>query len=308
VTHLRTTIDADVHPRFTACYLREAGDECAFIESHTAHALPRLMAALASHGRTPDQVRYVVLTHAHLDHAAGAGLLLEACPNATLLAHPRTVKHMVAPEKLIEGAKAVYGEARFADLYGEVRAIDATRVRSLEDGATFSLGDAPLTAWHTYGHAFHHLVVDDPRLDCVYTGDTFGLVYPELQGACRFVLPSTSPTGFDAHEAHKSIDKVLGLGRRWVCLTHYDGYENPVAIANQLRRFIDHAATWVRELERSELEGAELEAELRGRWRQAITSEAPHFGPEAFQLLGLDVELNAQGLAYAVTSARKKAV
>src|SRR5450631_3289382 len=70
--HARFTIDADITPRFTACYLRVAGDECAFIEAHTTHALPRLLAALAEHGKKPEDVRYVVVTHAHLDHAAGA--------------------------------------------------------------------------------------------------------------------------------------------------------------------------------------------------------------------------------------------
>src|SRR5271165_3947498 len=85
--HARFTIDADVSPRFTACYLRVAGDECAFIEAHTSHALPKLLAALAAHGRKPEDVRWIVLTHAHLDHAAGASALVAACPNAILLAH-----------------------------------------------------------------------------------------------------------------------------------------------------------------------------------------------------------------------------
>ena len=84
MSHARVTIDADVTPRFTACYLRLAGDECAFIEAHTALALPRLLAALEAHGKKPDDVRYVVVTHAHLDHAAGASALLAACPRATL--------------------------------------------------------------------------------------------------------------------------------------------------------------------------------------------------------------------------------
>jgi hypothetical protein len=90
--HARFTVDADVTPRFTACYLRVAGNECAFIEAHTAHALPRLLKSLADNGKRPEDVRYVVVTHAHLDHAAGAGALLAACPNATLLAHPREAR------------------------------------------------------------------------------------------------------------------------------------------------------------------------------------------------------------------------
>src|SRR5436305_1331356 len=119
-THTRHTIDCDVLPQFTAAYLRLAGDECAFIEAHTSHALPRLLAALAAHGRKPEEVRYLVVTHAHLDHAAGASAVLAACPNATLLAHPRAAKNLIDPSKLIAGASHVYGEARFAKLYGTI--------------------------------------------------------------------------------------------------------------------------------------------------------------------------------------------
>jgi glyoxylase-like metal-dependent hydrolase (beta-lactamase superfamily II) len=206
--HARFTIDADVTPRFTACYLRVGGDECAFIEAHTPHALPRLLSALEDQGKKPEDVRWIVVTHAHLDHASGASALVAACPNATLLAHPRTAKHLVDPAKLVQGATVVYGEARFRELYGEVKPIPAERVRALEDGESFDLGGAKLTVWHTSGHAYHHFVVDDPATETVYTGDTFGLVYPALQGHGRFAIPSTSPTGFNAIEARKKIGRA----------------------------------------------------------------------------------------------------
>jgi glyoxylase-like metal-dependent hydrolase (beta-lactamase superfamily II) len=302
--HARFTVDADVTPRFTACYLRVAGDECAFVETHTAHALPRLLAALAEHGKKPEDVRWIVVTHAHLDHAAGASRLLAACPRATLLAHPRTAKHLVRPEKLVHGATAVYGQERFRALYGEVPPAPADRVRALEDGESFALGGAKLTVWNTYGHAFHHFVVDDPAVETVYTGDAFGLVYPALQRYGRFALPSTSPTGFDAIEARKSLAKVLSLGARFVCPTHYDAWEDPAAIAAQVERFVDRAGRWVDEAARG---GEPLDAmtrRLADAWWAAIAEEAPRFGDEERALLALDVELNAQGLAHAAHARR----
>lgn len=305
-THRRLTIDSDVTPRFTACYLRVAGDETAFVESHTAHAVPRLLAALEREGRARESVRWVVVTHAHLDHAAGASALLAACPNAVLVAHPRTAKNLIAPERLIAGATAVYGEARFAELYGTIEAIPKERVKALEDGESVELGGAKLTAWNTYGHAFHHFVLDDPATESVYTGDTFGLVYPALQSKGRFALPSTSPTGFDHAEAHRSIDKVLALGERWVCPTHYDGWEDKEVIAAQLRRFVDRAEAWVEEASRGEETTSEIETRLAAAWWSAILEEAPHFGAAERELLALDVELNAQGLAF-VAAARRKA-
>jgi glyoxylase-like metal-dependent hydrolase (beta-lactamase superfamily II) len=302
--HARFTIDADVTPRFTACYLRVAGDECAFVEAHTAHALPRLLSALAEHGRKPEDVRWVVVTHAHLDHAAGASALLAACPNATLLAHPRAARNLIDPAKLVEGATAVYGPERFRTLYGSLSPIAADRVRALQDGETFELGGATLTAWHTAGHAYHHFVVDDPATESVYTGDAFGLVYPALQRFGRFALPSTSPTGFNAPEAHKSLDAVLALGERAVCPTHFDAYEDAPAIAAQLRRFLDRAQAWLEEAAKSDDGAATMQERLEQRWRQAVVEEAPRFGREEHALLKLDIELNAQGLAYVAAAMR----
>lgn len=302
--HARVTVDADVTPRFTACYLRLAGDSCAFVEAHTAHALPRLEAALAAAGRRPEDVRWVVVTHAHLDHAAGAAALLAACPRATLLAHPRAARHLVDPAKLVAGATAVYGAARFRELYGRVDPIPAERVRALADGESFELGDATLRVLHTAGHANHHFVVDDPATDTVYTGDTFGLVYPDLQHGDRFALPSTSPTNFDAPEARASLDRVLGLGRRFVAPTHYDAWEGAPAIAAQVRRFLDRAEGWVDEAAGDGRDAAALEPSLEAAWWAAIAEEAPHFGEAERQLLALDVRLNAQGLAHAAVARR----
>ncbi len=302
--HSRVTIDADVMPRFTACYLRIAGDDCAFVEAHTVHALPKLLAALETSGKRVEDVRFIIVTHAHLDHAAGAGSLLAACPNATLVAHPRTVKHLVEPRKLVLGARVVYGD-QFDALYGEIKPVPKERTLALDDGESIELGGAKLTAWHTYGHAFHHFIVDDPALDTVYTGDTFGLVYPALQTKGRFALASTSPTGFHAVEAQKSIDKVLSLGRGTVCPTHFDGWNDVAEIAAQLRRFVDRAGRWVEE-ERQTSDAVDVIAtRLRDAWWKAIEEEAPHFGESEKKLLELDVRLNAQGLAHVADALRR---
>jgi len=301
--HARHTIDCDRLPEFTAAYLRVAGDECAFIEAHTSHALPRLLAALEAHRMKPEQVRWLVVTHAHLDHAAGASAVLAACRNATLLAHPRAAKNLVDPSRLVASAKGVYGEERFQTLYGTVDPIPAARVRALADGEAFALGDAELRVHHTAGHAWHHFVVDDPAADTVYTGDTFGLVYPALQRGARFALATTSPTGFHAEEAHKSIDLVVRLGRRAACLTHFGEVRDQSDVAAQLHRWIDLSEQWVSEAAGSGAAAADVEAVIASKLRAAIAAEASsrglNFGEEDWKLLALDIELNAQGLAHA---------
>jgi glyoxylase-like metal-dependent hydrolase (beta-lactamase superfamily II) len=310
-SHARHTIDADLAPQLTAVYLRTAGDECAFIEANTSHALPKLLAALAEHGRKVEEVRYVIVTHAHLDHAAGAGSLLARCPNATLLAHPSAAKNLIEPSKLIAGAKQVYGEERFARLYGEIRPIPAERVRKLADGDTFELGGKTLRVRHTAGHAWHHFVIEDPAIETIYTGDSFGLVYPAVQRAGRFAIASTSPTGFDAAQAHKSIDLIAGSGARAACLTHFDAVEDLREVASQLHRWIDRSQQWAEESAKS---GASMEAmtqALQGRMKEAFAADASGRGlaltADDWKLLALDVELNAQGLAIAAEKMRSPA-
>jgi glyoxylase-like metal-dependent hydrolase (beta-lactamase superfamily II) len=305
------TIDADVLPRFTAVYLRITGEECAFIEAHTAHALPRLLATLAAAGRRPEDVRWVVVTHAHLDHAAGASALLRACPNATLLAHPRAAKNLIDPEKLVKSATAVYGEARFAELYGTIDPIPAERVRELEDGATFELGGDTLTALHTSGHANHHFAVHDPARDTVYTGDTFGLVYPDLQAKGRFAIASTSPANFDPPEARKSLDRLVALGTRSVCLTHFGEHEDVAAIAAQVRSWVDRGEAWLEECRKSDA-GADADtARLARAVRAAIVAESEArslgFGKAELSLLATDIALNAQGVVAVAEAERRRA-
>ncbi len=302
-THSRHTIDCDVLPRFTAAYLRIAGDECAFVEAHTVYALPRLLGALAEHGKRPEDVRWIVVTHAHLDHAAGAGGLLAACPHATLLAHPRAAQHLIDPAKLVASATRVYGEARFAALYGTIVPAPAERVRALDDGATFELGGATLRVHHTSGHAKHHFVVEDPALSTVYTGDAFGLVYPALQHAGRFAIASTSPIDFDPAEARKSLDLIVGLGADHACLTHFDAVSDVAEVAAQVRTWVDRSEGWLEECLATDAPLEVQTARVAAQYRAALA--AHRLTADDLSVLALDVDLNAQGIAVAAERRRK---
>ena len=308
-THSLFTLDADpANPQFVASYLRVAGDECAFIETNTAYSLPILLAALDAHGLSREAVRYVIVTHAHLDHAGGAGAVMAACPNATLLAHPRAARHLIDPAKLVASATSVYGKERFASLYGVIAPIPEARVRPLDDGAQVPLGDATLTFIHTRGHAKHHFVVHDPSLDAVFTGDTLGLVYPRLQRAGRFTLASTSPTDFEPGEARASIARIVALRVKTAYLTHFGGVSDIDVVAAQLGRCIDESEGWMDLARRSDAPLPELTARLRDQVRAAIENSADEvgltLGPDDWATLATDVDLNAQGIAFVADKMR----
>lgn len=300
------TIDADyVMPGFACCYLRVQGDEAAFIETNTSHAVPKLLDALRGQGLEREQVRWIIVTHVHLDHAGGAATLLRECPNATIVAHPRAARHLVDPSRLVASAQAVYGEEIFRKLYGAIPPAPAERVRAMDDGESLALGGAELRFLHTRGHANHHFVVHDPARETVYTGDAFGLAYPYLQRSGRFAFASTSPTDFHAEEARRSVDRILALETRTACLTHFGELDELPTIAGQLHRWIDVSDSLLQEVASVE-EGERERFLFDALWREmerAAHERGLTLGREDRELLSLDLRLNAQGLLFAATRA-----
>jgi len=296
---------------FAAAYLMREGDRAAFVETNTNRAVPKLLAALEAEGLAPEAVEYVIITHVHLDHAGGASALMEACPNATLLAHPRAAKHAISPRKLVESAQAVYGEATFRELYGDIRPIPEERVRTLDDEETLSFGERTLTFLHTRGHANHHFCILDSGSNGIFTGDSFGLVYPHVQHRGLFAIPSTSPTDFDAPEAKRSVDRIVATGAERAFLTHFGEHRELSAIAAQLHRQLDVYGAMVEELFASDLEGGSLDEAARTRVRALFEELLDEHGLQddraAQELLETDADLNAQGIAFAVRKRRHKA-
>jgi len=301
------TIDCDyLGPGIAAAYLRIQGDEVAFVETNTNHAVPKLLAALERENLAPQQVRYIIVTHVHLDHAGGTSLLAKACPQATVLAHPRAARHLIDPSKLVASAKGVYGAARFEALYGTIEPIDAARVKSLDDGAEVPFGETSFKFIHTRGHANHHFIVHDPARSSVFTGDTFGLYYPRLQRGKTFVFPSTSPTDFDAAAAHASVDVVKNLGVKRAALTHFGETEDLETAAAQLHEWLDISAALMEQANKGDPTEAEntIRAGIVAAMERAAERAGIVFDAEDRAMLELDVGLNAQGLAYAASKLR----
>src|SRR6516225_6607977 len=133
--HGITAVDAEyLYPGHAAAHLIVDDRRAAFVDVGTNSSVPYLLAALDELGIARAAVDYLLLTHVHLDHAGGAGALLQALPNARAVLHPRGAPHMIDPTKLIAGAQAVYGEEPFRRLYGDLLPITAARVRVVADG------------------------------------------------------------------------------------------------------------------------------------------------------------------------------
>lgn len=305
------TIDCDyTMPRYACAYLLVHEGRAAFVENNTVHAVPKMLAALERHGLGPEHVDACIITHVHLDHAGGSSALMKACPSATLIAHPRAAPHAIDPSKLVGSAEKVYGEARFKELYGVIEPIPAERVRTMEDGDTLDFAGRTLHFLHTRGHANHHFVVHDPVEQAVFTGDAFGLAYPDLQHGGVFAFPSTSPTDFDGPLARAAVDRILGTGAKTAYLTHFGPLTALDTAAEQLKRTLTVSENLMLEAYRSDLPDDALEdaiaPELRAHFETRLDEAGVPKEPAAYERLEMDLRLNAQGLAFVANKKRRK--
>ena len=236
-----TAIDTEyLRPLLDASHLIVHRGRAAFVDTGTTHAVPLLLAALASRGIAPDAVDWVFLTHIHLDHAGGAGALLAHLPNARVVVHPRGAAHLAEPAKLIAATRRVYGDAAYEALYGEIVPIAAARLVSSEDGMTLELAGRPFSFLHTPGHALHHHVIVDADAGGLFSGDTFGVSYRDFDVAGReFVFPATTPTQFDPAQLHASVDRILGARPRAIYMTHYGRVTGIALLGQDLHSGID---------------------------------------------------------------------
>ena len=285
--------------KMAACYLVREGDAVAILDTGTNFTLPRIMALLASLDLGPENVQYIIPTHVHLDHAGGAGLLMQQCPNATLVIHPKGAQHMIDPSRLAAGAAAVYGADAFARDYGTLVPVPAERVVIAQDQHRVSLNGRELIFYDTPGHANHHGCILDTRTRAIVCGDTFGLCYRELvTDKGDFILAPTTPVAFDPQRWHDSIDRLISLKPTAMLLTHYGRVTDIAKLAQQLHLNIDMVAA----IALSQEEVTEhRQQHIKDGLSQATLSAMKAHGiemseTEMAEFLAIDLDLNAQGL------------
>lgn len=235
---------------------------------------------------------------------------MKACPNATLVAHPRAAKHAIDPSKLIASATAVYGEDQFKELYGEIDPIPEERVTIMEDGETLDFNGRTLRFLHTRGHANHHFVIVDDAESAVFTGDAFGLCYPDLCRDGLFAFPSTSPTDFDGPLAKEAVQRIVDTGAKTAYPTHFGPVTQLREAADQLMRWLDFSTALMEQARDSDVADDALtgyiEPKVRARFEDALGGTTVGADPETWKRLEMDIELNAQGLAFVAAKQRRK--
>lgn len=296
-------------PAFCAAYLLVEAGRAAFIDCGTLHSVPAMLAGLDAAGLARDAVDHVIATHVHLDHAGGAGALLRELPVARLVVHPRGAPHLVDPEKLIASARQVYGDTLFEQAYGGLVPTPAERVVEAADGQVIELGGRPLLLAHTPGHALHHLSVWDERDRAWFTGDVFGISYREFDvGGRPFAIPTSSPVQFDPVQMKASVRRLLAAQPDTCYVTHFGAVRDVQRVGLRLIEQVDAMVALAQFLEDAPGSHEALKQALTKLYvdRARIHGVAD---PERLvrELLEMDIELNAQGLAAWLERERRQA-
>jgi glyoxylase-like metal-dependent hydrolase (beta-lactamase superfamily II) len=305
-----SAVDAEyVRPGMAAAHIIEHDGHAAFVDTGTTHSVPYLLAALEELKIERSAVDFIFLTHVHLDHAGGAGALLQALPNARAVLHPRGAPHLIDPTKLIAASIAVYGEAAYRELYGEIVSLPKERVLISADLERMSLAGRQFEFVHTPGHALHHQAIVDLQHSGIFTGDTFGLSYRELDTAKgAFILPTTTPSQFDPEQLQTSIDRLAAYKPRYLYWMHYgrvtDVPRLTALLKHQVYEFVRMALEHAAAADRA----AAVEGAMRELWRDLVRAHGCKFTDARFEeILAKDIELNVQGLIAWLERRQKKA-
>jgi glyoxylase-like metal-dependent hydrolase (beta-lactamase superfamily II) len=213
---------AFLRDEFDAAYLIVRQRRAAFVDTGTNFAVPRLLGALRSLGLARDAVDWVIPTHVHLDHAGGVGALMRELPAHGAGAPARRCATWSTPAHCTQGALAVYGPRRWRAATASWCRCRPDRVQSSSDGMTVDLGGSPLRLIDTPGHARHHHCIWDAATRGWFTGDTFGISYPEFTSERgRWIFPTSTPVQFEPEVLRASVQRLLAADPACMYLTHY---------------------------------------------------------------------------------------
>jgi len=190
-------------PGTVSAYLIK-GPKPTLVDCGYASSFESVLGGLAEVGVMPTDMRYIIPTHVHLDHAGATGRLLKEMPNAQVLAHERGVPHLVNPARLIESSARVFGPEIMA-MYGLPEPIPQDRITAVKEEASLDLGDGlSVTLIQTPGHAPHQISVVLDRTKAMFTADAVGIVYPGM----RALIPTTPPPSFDPTQLVATIGTI----------------------------------------------------------------------------------------------------
>jgi glyoxylase-like metal-dependent hydrolase (beta-lactamase superfamily II) len=218
-------------------------DEVALIEAGTSISAPYLLEAVRGLGIDLERVATLVPTHVHLDHAGGAGWLVEKLPHLKVRVHHRGLRHLADPSRLIQSAKVLYGTLEnITRLHGEILPIPKDNLVGIEDGFMPLAGGPDLRILESPGHAPHHLSIFDPVSKSLFSGESLGHYLPEY----RLLYPAVAPPSFDLEASRATIEKSRAIEPARICFSQFGWREDPEWVFSEISRQLGHYASLVK--------------------------------------------------------------
>jgi glyoxylase-like metal-dependent hydrolase (beta-lactamase superfamily II) len=211
------------------------------IDPGPTSCLPALETGLREAGYGLSDVKTILLTHIHLDHAGATGTLLDRLPGAVAYVHERGAPHMIEPAKLLASATRLYG-ANMDRFWGEFRAVPAARLRVLQGGERLDVAGRTLDVQYTPGHASHHVSYLDMTSGVAYVGDTGG-----IRVVGDYIKAPTPPPDIDLDLWEQSLQKIEAWRPTALVLTHFGQVNDVAAHLRNFRGVLARQAALVRE-------------------------------------------------------------
>lgn len=237
-------------PRAIGCWL-VPGEEPAIVDPGPEITVNTVLGGLKDQGIALGDLKAVLLTHIHLDHAGAAGRLVELFPDLTVYVHEIGAPHMADPRRLLASAGRLYGDT-LKEMWGEFLPVPERNLRPLGGGERLEFGDRFLRVEYTPGHASHHVCYFDESDGAAYVGDVAGVRIPRSE----YVVPPTPPPDLDIEEWNRSLAIVEAWEPEVIRMTHFGEYRS---YAKQLNEVREALARWGERVGVS-LDGDEIEA------------------------------------------------
>jgi len=223
------------YPKAIAAFLVPTDEGLVLVETGPHSSLNDLLAGIESLGYRADMVKHVLLSHIHLDHAGAAWYF--AGLGAKVYVHPLGLPHLINPQRLMSSATRIYG-ADMDRLWGQMNAINAEQLIAVEHQQTLHFGSETFTAWHTPGHAIHHVAWK--YQDALFTGDVAGVKI--FKGP---VMPPCPPPDINIEQWESSVQLILNSDVNQLYLTHFGLVEQVAEHFDQLLYFLHDWKDWM---------------------------------------------------------------
>lgn len=265
-------------PRVIATAILQGTDGVTLIDPGPTSCLPTLESGLRDRGLALRDVRTLLLTHIHLDHAGACGTIVERVPGARVYVHDRGAPHMIDPVKLLASATRLYGD-QMDTLWGAFQPVPAANVTVLKGGERIELAGTAIKVAYTPGHAKHHVSYLDEHSGMAYVGDTAGV---RVSG--DYLIAPTPPPDIDIESWQQSLDTIDAWQPVALFLTHFGPVSPARAHLARFRTTVAAAAQTAREMIEAGGSDEALAKRFAERMRQDVRKALPEHEARAAEL------------------------